>query len=88
MDNLQLESYLSIQTSADKQSAYLVFSRITDEFESNGEELERFLRSKGIVFGLRTDVLHQIATNPLAYCKEQTLIAKGQLPIPGKRWIY
>jgi uncharacterized protein (DUF342 family) len=84
VDNLQLESYLSIQTSADKLSAFLTFSRITDEFESNGDELERFLRSKGIVYGLRTDVLHQIGTNPLAYCKEQTLVAKGDSPLNGK----
>jgi uncharacterized protein (DUF342 family) len=83
VDNLQLESYLSIQTSADKQSAFLIFSRITDDFDCNGDELERFLRSKGIVFGLRTELIHQIATNPLAYCKEQTLIAKGKPPEPG-----
>ncbi|MGO4543902.1 DUF342 domain-containing protein [Paenibacillus sp. 2TAB23] len=84
MDNLQLESYLSIQTSADKLSAFITFSRITDEFECNGDELERFLRSKGIVYGLRTEVLNQIGTNPLAYCKEQTLIAQGEPPLPGK----
>ncbi|CAM4276517.1 hypothetical protein FHS16_002129 [Paenibacillus endophyticus] len=84
MDNLQLESYLSIQTSADKLSAFITFSRITDEFECNGDELERFLRSKGIVYGLRTEVLNQIGTNPLTYCKEQTLIAQGEPPLPGK----
>ncbi|WP_138751563.1 DUF342 domain-containing protein [Paenibacillus sinopodophylli] len=84
MDNLQLESYLSIQTSADKLSAFITFSRITDEFECNGDELERFLRSKGIVYGLRKEVLNQIGTNPLAYCKEQTLVAQGESPSPGK----
>lgn len=84
MDISQLDSYLSIQTSADKLSAYLTFSMMSDEFESSGEELEQYVRSKGIVYGLRTDVLHQIAVNSLAYFKEQTLIAVGVSPVPGK----
>jgi len=84
VENLQLESYLRIQTSADNLSAFLTFSRISDEFECNGDELERFLHSKGIVFGLRKEVLSQIGTNPLAYFKEQTIVAQGQSPTPGK----
>ncbi|MBD2870712.1 DUF342 domain-containing protein [Paenibacillus arenilitoris] len=84
MDILQLESYLRIQTSADKQSAFLTFNRLTDEFETNGGELERFIRSKGVVHGLRTEVLNQIAANPIAFCKEQTQIAEGDSPKPGK----
>lgn len=84
MDNQQLESFLRIQTSVDMLSAFLTFIRITEEFNCNGEELERFIRSKGIVHGLQSDVLDQIATNSLAYCKEQTLIAMGQAPAPGK----
>lgn len=84
MDNQQIESYLRIQTSADKLSAFLTFNRMTDEFQCNGEELERYVRSKGVVHGLRTDVLDQIGVNPLAYYKEQTLIAQGQSPAPGK----
>ncbi|CAM3939040.1 FapA family protein [Paenibacillus alkaliterrae] len=83
MDNQQLESYLRIQTSVDKLSAFLTFNRMTDEFACNAEELERFLHSKGIIHGLRAEVLSQIGTNPLAYCKEQTLIAQGDPPVPG-----
>ncbi|OBZ16904.1 DUF342 domain-containing protein [Bacillus sp. FJAT-26390] len=84
MDNLQLDSYLSIQISADKLSAFLTFSRITDEFGCSGDDLERFVRSKGVVFGVRAEVLKQIGTNPLAYYKDQTLIAQGVSPVPGK----
>ncbi|NIK75597.1 hypothetical protein FHS15_000697 [Paenibacillus castaneae] len=84
MDNQQLGSYLTIQISADKLSAFLSFSVVSDEFNCNGDELERFVRSKGVVHGLRTDVLGQIAINPLAYFKEQTLIAVGEPPAPGK----
>lgn len=84
MENLQLESYLSIQTSTDQLSAFLIFTRITDEFGCSGADLERFVRSKGIVYGIRDELLDQIAKNPLAFYKDQTLIAKGESPIPGK----
>ena len=84
MENLQLESYLSIQISADKLAAFLTFIRISDEFECKADELGRFVRSKGVVHGLLTEVLNQIAANPLAYYKEQTLVAQGESPVPGK----
>ena len=84
MDNQQLDSYLRLQTSADKLTAFIAFIRITDEFACTADELELFVRSKGVVHGLRTDVLDGISRNPLAYCREQTIIAQGQSPSPGK----
>lgn len=84
MDNQQLESFLRIQISADQLSAFLTFNRITDEFVCDSQELERYVRSKGVVHGLRSEVLDQIGKNPLAYCKEQTLIAQGNPSAPGK----
>ncbi|MFD0959507.1 DUF342 domain-containing protein [Paenibacillus chungangensis] len=84
MDNFQLDSYLRVQTSPDKLSAFITFARMTEDFACTPEELGRFLRSKGIVHGLHTEVLEQICLNPLAYCKEQTLIAQGQSPKPGR----
>lgn len=92
MDNIQLDSYLRIQTSADKLSAFLTFSRITEDFVCVSSDLEQFVRSKGVVHGLRIDVLDQICRNPLAYCREQTLIAQGESPSEGKdgavRFVY
>lgn len=84
MDNIQLDSYLRIQTSADKLSAFLTFSRITEDFSCTATELEQFVRSKGVVHGLRIDVLDQICRNPLAYCREQTLVAQGEASGEGK----
>lgn len=84
MDNQQLDSYLRIQTSADKLSAFITFTRITDEFDCTANDLERFIRSKGVVHGLRSDVLDQISRNPLAFCREQTIVAQGQNSEPGR----
>lgn len=83
MDDQQLDSYLRIQTSADKLSAFLSFNRMTDEFDCSSEQLERYVRSKGIVQGIQADTLNHICTNPLAYCREQTLIARGKPAEPG-----
>ncbi|REK76534.1 DUF342 domain-containing protein [Paenibacillus paeoniae] len=92
MDNIQLDSYLRIQTSADKLSAFLTFSRITEDFVCASSDMEQYVRSKGVVHGLRIDVLDQICRNPLAYCREQTLIAQGEAPGEGKdgaiRFVY
>ncbi len=84
MDSQQLDSYMRIQTSADKLSAFLTFSRMDDDFSCTSKELEIYARSKGVTFGLDSAVLEQIALNPLAYYKEQTIIAKGSVPAPGK----
>ncbi|MUT66380.1 DUF342 domain-containing protein [Paenibacillus sp. NEAU-GSW1] len=84
MDDQLLDSYLRIQIAADKQSAFLTFSKITDEFDSSAEQLERFVRSKGITYGIRKELLAEICNNVLAYCKEQTVIAVGQSPSEGK----
>jgi uncharacterized protein (DUF342 family) len=84
VENLQLESYLRIQTSSDQLSAFLTFTRITDEFGCSGDDLERFVRSKGVVYGIQVELLDQIAKNPLGFYKDQTLIAQGESPKPGK----
>lgn len=84
MDNRHLDSYLRIQISADKLSAFLTINRITDEFQCTVSDLENFLRSKGVVHGLRIDMLEQICKNPLAFMNEQNQVAEGDNPKPGK----
>lgn len=84
MDFPQLDSYLRIQTSSDKLSAFLTFNRITDEFACTVSEMEQYIRSKGVVHGLRSDVLEQICKNPIAFCKEQTNIAQTDNPPAGR----
>ncbi|WP_168122228.1 FapA family protein [Paenibacillus sp. HB172176] len=92
MDSSDLESYLRVQTSADKLSAFLTFSKMSDEFECRPGDLESFLKSHGVVFGIKLDVLNEICKLPLAFCKEQTLVAQGKNALPGKdgtvRFVY
>ncbi|MFD1953777.1 DUF342 domain-containing protein [Paenibacillus thailandensis] len=83
MDDQLLESHLRIQTSPDKLSAFLLFNYITDEFACTPEQLERFIRSKGIVHGLQSQAIHNICRDPVVYSKEQTLIAVGDDAKPG-----
>lgn len=93
MDGQQLDAYLRIQISADNLSAFLSFTRIADDdFTCNPEQLVRYLQSKGVTYGQRMEVLEQLCKNPLAYYKDQTLIAIGEASVPGKdgsiRFVY
>ncbi|MEK3882164.1 FapA family protein [Paenibacillus sp. PL2-23] len=84
MDFSQLDTYLRIQASADKLSAFLTFTRITDEFSCSAFDMEQYIRSKGVVHGLRTQVIEQICKDPISFSKEQTVIAQGDNPPAGK----
>lgn len=84
MDVEKLDSYLRIHVSSDKLSAFVTFNRLSDDFVVTPEQLQSFLEAKGIAYGLLPDVLKQICANPIAYFKDQTLVAAGKIARPGK----
>ncbi len=84
MDAGQLDSYLRIQISSDKLSAFVTFHRLTDEFEMSTQEFRQFLESKGVTYGYKDAVIDTICQTPLAFYKGQTLVAKGKDPESGK----
>ena len=84
MESNDMESYLRVQTSTDKLSAYLTFAKMSDEFECSMNELEAYLKSHDIVYGLKYDILESICKKPIEFCKEQTLVAQGINALPGK----
>ncbi|UVI32524.1 DUF342 domain-containing protein [Paenibacillus spongiae] len=79
-----LESYLVIQPSQDKLTAYLKFNVADDQFTCTFSELEAFVRSNGIQFGIDTVVLAKIAEQPKAFFHTQTVIAQGQPAVNGQ----
>ena len=84
MDHQKLEAFLRVQIAADKLAAYLSFTQVQDDFESNTNELKQYLRSKGVIHGIRDEMLEQICANPIGFYMEQTLIAQGKPSLPGK----
>lgn len=84
MNASELESMIGLNISPDKLSAVLYFRKAEDAFSCTADELVQFLRSNGVVFGIRHDVLDGIARNPKSYFYSQTVVAAGQPPIDGK----
>ncbi|GGG12196.1 DUF342 domain-containing protein [Paenibacillus abyssi] len=78
-----LEAYIGIDISQDKLNASLFFLRAEDSFTTTTAELEQWIASNGIVFGIDIAVLDQIAKNPKPFFYNKTVIAKGQSPQDG-----
>lgn len=84
MEPSDLENAIGVTISPDNLSAVLYFHKAVDNFRCTAEQLGAFLRSRGVVFGIRDDVLESIARDPRAYFYTQTVVAAGQPPIDGK----
>jgi Predicted polymerase, most proteins contain PALM domain, HD hydrolase domain and Zn-ribbon domain len=84
MEPSELESAIGVTISPDNLTAVLYFHKAADSFRCTAAQLESFLRSRGVVFGIRDDVLESIARDPKAYFYSQTVVASGQPPIDGK----
>ncbi|AGA58197.1 MAG: DUF342 domain-containing protein [Thermobacillus sp.] len=84
MEPSDLESAIGVTISPDNLSAVLYFHKAVDNFRCTAEQLDEYLRSRGIVLGIRRDVLESIACNPKAYFYSQTVVAAGHPPIDGK----
>lgn len=83
MDNQRYDSSVNLEISSDKLTAWLTFKTIYDEEAYIPEELEHFLRTKGIVHGLLHDNLRLICKNPILYMAQKIEVAKGSPPSKG-----
>ncbi|OUM96955.1 MAG: polymerase [Thermobacillus sp. ZCTH02-B1] len=84
MEPTDLGSTIGVTISPDNLTAVLYFHKAVDNFSCTAEQLDAYLRSRGVVFGIRDDVLESIARNPKAYFYSQTVVAVGQPPVDGK----
>lgn len=79
-----LNQYLSITFSEDKGIAYLQFSKKEENFSCTVEDLEAFLHSHNIRYGIQKDVVHRITTHPEEYFWSKVSIAIGEQAENGK----
>lgn len=79
-----LDQFLKVVVSPDKQTAYLEFVKREEGFTCSVEELERFLGSQKISYGLITDAIHTFVAHPEDHFFTKLLIAQGKQPIHGK----
>ncbi|OBZ18358.1 polymerase [Bacillus sp. FJAT-27264] len=72
-----LNQYLSITFSDDKGIAYLQFSKKDENFSCSIEELEAFLHSHNIRYGIQLDIVQRLSTHPEEYFFNRVPIAIG-----------
>ncbi|MEK8214471.1 MULTISPECIES: DUF342 domain-containing protein [unclassified Paenibacillus] len=75
--NYALNQYVSITFSEDKGIAYLQFSKRDENFSCSSEDLESFLNSHNIRYGIQRDIVQRISSNPEEYFFNRVPIAIG-----------
>lgn len=81
---LPLTESLQVTISDDKLHAYLIFKRVEGDLNLSVRELEQYLLSQGIKYGLQTDTLYLISQKPHEFYFSQNTIAIGLPPTHGK----
>lgn len=79
-----LSQYLSITFSDDKGIAYLQFIKKDENFSCSVEDLDSFLFSHNIRFGIQRDIVQRISSNPEEYFWNRVPIAIGEPAVNGK----
>jgi uncharacterized protein (DUF342 family) len=82
--SLTLAECLQVTVSEDKMQAYLVFRRVEGDLKITSRELEQYISSQGIHFGIQSDTLYLISQSPQEFFFTQNVIAIGIPPIEGK----
>ena len=78
-----LSQYLGITFSEDKGIAYLQFTKKDENFSCSIEDLESFLQSHNIRYGIQQDIVQRISSNPEEYFWSRVPIAIGQPSVNG-----
>ncbi|KGE17501.1 DUF342 domain-containing protein [Paenibacillus wynnii] len=78
-----LNHYLNITFSDDKGIAYLQFSKKDENFSCTVEDIEAFLNSHNIRYGIQRNIIERLASHPEEYFFNKVSIAVGDTPIQG-----
>ena len=79
-----LDSCLAVEIAQDKLSAYVVVHRLEEGMECTLPELEKWLRSHGIAYGIDLGMLTQLAANLHSHQGKKYAIASGEPPQSGE----
>lgn len=72
-----LQDALQITISEDKMQAFLTFKQTENPLQLAEADLERFIASKGVKYGVRKDVLRLICDNPHDFYFSENVVAVG-----------
>jgi uncharacterized protein (DUF342 family) len=83
-EGVPLTESLQITISDDKLHAYLIFKRVEGDLSLSVRELEQYLLSQEIKYGVQTDTLYLISQKPQDFYFSQNTVAIGLPPRHGK----
>jgi uncharacterized protein len=78
-----LEEWMQVLVSEDKMQAFLVFRHVEGVIKLTPRELEQFILSQGIKYGLQSDTVYLISQRPQDFYLTQNIIAVGRPPRNG-----
>jgi uncharacterized protein (DUF342 family) len=81
--SMPLDYYVTISTSEDKLTAYLLITNTDESFTVSLEELEDLVRANFIVHGVDHAQLVQISKDPKSFLFQKIVIANGDRAIEG-----
>lgn len=82
--NLPLDHYMNVVISEDKLIAKLQFLHEDANFHCTPAELEEFLKSHGVRYGIHHDILADIAKETRKFVYNQVTVASGVKPKDGE----
>lgn len=82
-ENRSLEEWMQVLVSEDKMQAFLVFRHVEGVIKLTPRELEQFILSQGIKYGLQSDTVYLISQRPQDFYLTQNIIAVGKPPRNG-----
>ncbi|WP_217595943.1 FapA family protein [Cohnella sp. GbtcB17] len=78
-----IDQLFQVKISEDRMTASLMIKPIEDAKGATVLQLEALLASAGVRYGIRQELLAQIAENPQAYFYTDNVVAVGLQPTPG-----
>lgn len=84
---LELKQQVKVLFSADQSSAWIELTKHTSELDFTEQELNTFLLTEGITYGIQADTIRGIAASPLDFYGQKILIAQGDVPEAGKNGV-
>jgi hypothetical protein len=79
-----LEQLIAVNITENKLEAYIRFLKLDGNIQLKVSDLEEYLHQHGIKYGIRRDVLAQIAENPAKFKQASVLVAAGDPPQNGR----
>jgi hypothetical protein len=83
-DQYTLDQLIAVTISDNKLEAYIRFLNQDDNLRLQVSDLEEYLHQHGVKYGIRRDVLSEIADNPGKFKNHPVLVAAGDPPKHGQ----